>query len=607
MTKELKTIDDRMNWLAEELLLAKEQIAGLMSRIEALEQGRGGAVTLSPGETYHQETPVGAIVPPPLHPLEIEEESWTHIGQAVLLPRVAAVCFMLVAALVLRTVTDNGMIGASAGLMVGMAYAVALIVVGFLLYGRKSLLAPVFPICGALLLYAIIFETQNHFATLSGQAVYLTLLFAELFVLLVGLRCRAKILLFVAVFASTLVGIAIGLPSPPFVLLGLIVLANTVAAHLVSIRQITHSLRWYTLFFAVLFWMLWAYKLNYALKFAPATASSLGVPLYLPLLFLFWAFYTVTSLAQALKKDTPLGAFHHVLPAVVAGGTFFAANAFFAPWLAKPHLVGLVTVLLSALYLGLVTWLARRGEGDIPAGKEFVTAATILLIQGLAIAVPPLWALPVWTVAAAILTLRADHWQSGGIRVIAYLFQLFILLFALKQESLAVNETAWAAGVVVSGLMAVTNLWLYRWCRRHPPESYDSAFFTVFDRGDYSAVILLLLGLFQSFAALRFLAHALLPAPVVQVAAAFACVQSIIINVGIVLLLILGLKKRMVELVTVAGLVVLVAAIKVFVDLFQASGLPLVLSVFSFGVVAATSSVVMRKWRGNKHEITNYE
>ncbi len=594
MTRELKTLDDRVNWLTEELLLAKERMAGLVSRLEALEQGRGVAVVAE--RAHHRQPPEEVMAFSPAHPLERADESWTHLGQAVLLPRVAAVSFMMVAALVLRTITDNGMIGVTAGLGAGMAYAVGLIVAGAVLYARQSLLAPVFQTCGTILLYAIIYETRNHFSTLSGEAVNLILLAAEVFVVLVGIRCRSKSLLMVAVLASTLVGIAIGLPSPIFLLLGLIVLVNSVAAHLASDRRITPSLRWYALAFAILFWMLWAYKLNFALHFAPTTVKAMGLPFYLPLLFIFWAFYTFTSLRQALRGEGQLGAFHHIGPAVVAGGAFFAANAVADPWLGRPHLVGMVTVLVSALYLGVVTWLARRGDREITGGKEFVTAATILLIQGLAIAVPPLWALPVWTVAAAILTLRADHWQSGGIRVISYLFQLFILLFALRHGSLAVSETGWLLGATVAGLMAVVNLRLYRWCRLHPPDAYDSAFFTVFDRGDYAAVILLGLGLFQGFAACRFLLYALLPGAVAHAATAFACMQSVIINVGIVLLLVLGLRKRAMEIVTVAGLVVLVAAIKVFIDLFQATGLPLVLSVFSFGVVAATSSVVMRKW-----------
>ncbi len=602
MVKELKTLDDRVNWLAEELLLAKEQMADMASRLEALEQGGGLAITGAPPSLHEQ--PADSFGHLDSQPLVSEDESWTHLGQAVLLPRVAAVSFMLVAALILRTVTDNGMIGLMAGSMVGMAYAVALIAGGAFLYARQSLLAPVFPACGTLLLYAIIYETQSHFSSLSGQTVTLLLLIAEIAIVLVGLWCRARVLLFLAVFASTLVGIAIGFPNPMFALLGGVILVNNVAAHLAAKRRISGSLCWYALFMSIIFWMLWAYKLNFALRSAPTEVGAMGLRYFLPLLFVHWAFYTYTTLWQTLRSGRPLGAFHHVLPAVVAGGTFFAASAVLGPWSGRQGVIGLVTILISGLYLGVVTWLAKRGEDDIPGGKEFVTAATILLIQGLAISVPPLWALPVWTVAAAILTLRADRWRSGGIRVIAYLFQLFVLLFALRHGSLSVSATGWPAGGVVAGLMAACNLWLYRWCRQHPPD-YDSAFFTIFDKGDYSAVLLLGLGLFQAFAAASFAAYAILHAGTVESGKAFACIQSVIINGGIVFLLLLGLKKRSRELVTVAGLVVVLAAIKVFLfDLLRANGLPLVLSVFSFGVVAATSSVVLRQWQGGREAST---
>lgn len=597
MGKELKTVDDRVNWLTEELLLAKEEMAVLVCRIEALERGRV-VTTASVTRLPHDHRPDEGSAHSGLHPLDIDEASWSHLGQAVLLPRVAAVSFMLVVALILRTVTDNGMLGLLSGSLLGMAYAVALIASGVALYARKSPLAPVFPTCGTLLLYAIIFETQSHFASLTGQTGYALLLAAEISIVLVGLHCQAKALLTIAIFASTLVGIAIGFPTPLFAWLGVVLLVNCVAAHLASKRQITHSLRWYNLAFATIFWMLWAYKLNFALQFKAVEVQGLGLNFFLPLLVAFWAYYTYTTLWQTLKSGGPLGVFHHALPTVVAGGAFFAANAVLRPWVGRQELIGLVTVLISALYLGLVSWLVRRGDDDIPGAKEFVTAATILLIQGLAIAVPPLWTLPVWTVAAAILTVSADHWRSGGIRLISYLFQVFVLVFALRHEILSVEKTDWPLGLLIVGGMAACNLALYRWCRRHPPD-YDSAFFTVFDRGDYAALSLLGLGLLHGFSALSFGAAAILPGAGLEAAKAFACAQSVILNAGIVVLLFIGLKKRSRELLLVAGLVVVLAAIKVFLfDLFRAHGLPLVCSVFSFGVVAATSSLVMRKWQG---------
>ena len=64
------------------------------------------------------------------------------------------------------------------------------------------------------------------------------------------------------------------------------------------------------------------------------------------------------------------------------------------------------------------------------------------------------------------------------------------------------------------------------------------------------------------------------------------------------MLLLIGLRLRSLEIATVAGLVTLLGAVKVFIlDLFGIKGVPLVISVFSFGVVAAVASVVMGKWQ----------
>jgi len=48
-------------------------------------------------------------------------------------------------------------------------------------------------------------------------------------------------------------------------------------------------------------------------------------------------------------------------------------------------------------------------------------------------------------------------------------------------------------------------------------------------------------------------------------------------------------------------IVVLVGAFKVFIfDMFKGEGMPLVLSVFSFGVVAVASSMTLKKWQTYK-------
>jgi uncharacterized membrane protein len=167
---------------------------------------------------------------------------------------------------------------------------------------------------------------------------------------------------------------------------------------------------------------------------------------------------------------------------------------------------------------------------------------------------------------------------------------------ALQGKFFVPKSTTWWTGALIATFLSAMTLWLFSWCRKHPPD-YESVYFHYFDKKDFSAVVLLIIGLFEAFAAARFIAGHILALVLSDPANALYCVQSIILNSGIVILLFAGLKMQNREVLMVAGLMVLVAAIKVFLfDLLRADGIPLVLSVFSFGVVAATSSLVMRKW-----------
>ena len=71
-----------------------------------------------------------------------------------------------------------------------------------------------------------------------------------------------------------------------------------------------------------------------------------------------------------------------------------------------------------------------------------------------------------------------------------------------------------------------------------------------------------------------------------------------LINTGALVLLLAGSRRRRPELIWVAVALAVLGCLKVFlVDLFRSNGLPLVLSVFSFGIVAAVGSVIMGRWQ----------
>ena len=78
---------------------------------------------------------------------------------------------------------------------------------------------------------------------------------------------------------------------------------------------------------------------------------------------------------------------------------------------------------------------------------------------------------------------------------------------------------------------------------------------------------------------------------------AFGCAQSVLINTAATILIVLAYLRHDKEIRNVAILVMIVGGVKVFAyDLLGSHGLPLVFSVFSFGVAAAVESVALGKW-----------
>jgi hypothetical protein len=154
-----------------------------------------------------------------------------------------------------------------------------------------------------------------------------------------------------------------------------------------------------------------------------------------------------------------------------------------------------------------------------------------------------------------------------------------------------------AINIIPSGLLTVIIIYQYLWCRRNPPGD-DYVFFGGFDPFDRSAVMLLLAGLLSGFFMMRcsiFQAMQMMYPSMPP--DAFGCAQSVLINSAAIVLIVLAYLRHDKEIRNVAILVMIVGGVKVFAyDLLRSHGLPLVFSVFSFGVAAAVESIVLGKW-----------
>ena len=95
-------------------------------------------------------------------------------GQSVstVLSNVATVCFLLVIALVLRTIVDSGQVNQTLGTAIGMGYSTLLVAFGFLRFSKSRANIPVYSTCGILLLFSIVFESYTRFQSLSAATLY---------------------------------------------------------------------------------------------------------------------------------------------------------------------------------------------------------------------------------------------------------------------------------------------------------------------------------------------------------------------------------------------------------------------------------------------------
>jgi len=588
-------VDGTLENLIEQVGMLRAQVDDLTARLEVIEAGTSAPSPDNKSQSQH----VAAA-----RPLLEQESMLTRAAPGTLLPRLAAVCFVLVVALILRTITDNQVVSVQGGSLLGLTYALALIGFGWWLHERKSRLAPVFPACGMLLLFSIVLETHARFESLPTFWAYTTLLVAGLVAVGLSLRYRATLLLCLGTLGTAGIGMAIDFPYPLYPFLGLLLLAANIASFVAHRRQMCVFLRYLTLVFTAVFWLLWTFKLNVPPVCDAPTAVLLNLSWFFPILFIFWTVYLFMVVRNTMDLEMQLGFYEGILPTISAVGVFVAGWIVVGIWYRNGGWFGITTFILGALHYLLGWWFAKRDREGARGSNAFIFAGVGLLTLSLAVGVDNIvWVLPLWSGLAFILAILASRWHSGGIRVTSYLLQVVTCTYGVLSASFTVQSTMPSISGLAAATVSVICLLQYNWSRRHAPDAVHSAYFSWLDKKDISAVFLLVAGLISGYYCAQMGLFMILSRTITDFAAVLQSGQSVFINLGAVLLMLIGLRNRNIEIATVAGIVVLIGAVKVFiVDLFGISGVSLVVSVFSFGIVAAVASVVMGKWQRKGEE-----
>lgn len=524
------------------------------------------------------------------------------LDTSVLLRRISAVCFLLVVALILRTVTDSQIINIRIGSILGMSYAAVLVLVGWRLYSTANRLAPVFPGCGILLLFSIVLETHIRYASLSTAGAYLILFLAGMTVFAMSIRYQVSQLICLAVPGGAAVALAIDFPYPPYPIPGLILLTAVVAASYAFKQGICRYLRWLVLGLAALFWFLWTSKINTLSVLAGPAAQALYPRWFFPMLFAFWGVYLTTVVLNILRKELRLGFFESVLPTLTAVGAFSAGQIAFRGRQDQPDWFYLITAVIAVLHLALAWWLAGVDREKGRGSNVFILAgACLIILTSATVFRKDLGTiLPAWSASALALALLSGFLQNQGIRITSYLMQGVTCTTAIASGVIRVPAESPAAGGAAAGIFLLS-LIQYHWSRANPPNQANSWYYSRIDPGDRSRMVLLISGLAGGYYFFQFVLHEALARLMTDFNHALQGGQSLIINIGALGLLYLALVKRDRELVLAAAMVALLGAGKVvFFDLFGIKGVPLVLGVFSTGLVAAFGSVVLGRWQKKK-------
>jgi hypothetical protein len=349
--------------------------------------------------------------------------------------------------------------------------------------------------------------------------------------------------------------------------------------------------------FTLFFWLTWTFKLYAPLSRGTEIPPALYLRWFLPTLVVFFATWLLLAARRVALDPASPGLFSLVLPTTNLAWAFGAATAVVVPWLGGIHWLGAIGVVASGGHLGLAWWLWHRGRTCEPGVLAFSFAAILAFVPSTILAIGDLTvAVPLWAVAALGLAWLSSICGSGSIRLASYALQAGACAVGVAAGEFDPVASGPIAGVLVAGILAVAATMHYRWSRATSPSPHY--WYGRVAPADPVGILLLWVSVLAGFCVLRVLAHAGLAALPVNVDNAFQGTQSVIINLMAIGLMVLGLVKRDKELLGTAVLVAVIGGLRVFAsDLFSAHGVPLVLSVFSFGMAAAVGSVVLGKWQ----------
>jgi len=576
MAEDSSSIETRYAQLSAQVRLLEERVDELTGLVRGLQPGARAQ------HSVNEQAGGAALTGFPANEFSIP----------ALFSGLAALCFIAVAALVLRTLTDNQIVNQQAGTALGLLYCACLIGEGHRRHVRQRPLASVLAVSGAVLYFSIILETHSRFHVLPAHWAYLLLGALLGTTVFLGIRSNSWLMVYSGALGSSLTGLALDFPAPVFPILGLFLLGANVAAGLsVSIRWCS-GLRWILLAFTSFFWLVWVIAGRFPLSRGLTPPAELGMPWVFPELIAFLLILLTVAAAAAIRQEVAR-LFEIVAPAIGAATVAAVAHLIVLPASLTPGPLSALGAALAALPLALAIVLAEKNESGARIASGLTAAAWVLLVF-LPQCIPDiLWVFLCWTLAAAALTALPRLARNRSVTVLSHVFQGFVCLAACILGILSTGAAFPAKQAVLTAVLG--SLCLAQYARSRRPLADSRAL--SFDAAAYTALVPLGAGLCYAFAIGRVVLYSAF-AHFQWGEEAFQSAQSILLSAGAVSAAILGLLWMHEQLLAISIAIAMIGAAKVFAyDLARLHGVPVVLSVLSFGVSLALGPALWRRWQ----------
>jgi hypothetical protein len=445
---------------------------------------------------------------------------------------------------------------------------------------------------------SVVVEAHRVFDTVPTEMAYVAMAATGLVATIISRVHHVALPVFVGTLGMSFGSFALDYPSPVFPYLVIIMgLANVFATYATRLLRASW-LRWLLLILTLFMIQIWDLKLAiYLSKLSPDNLEFSVRGLLPSIGFLGLVFAGIALLGVLGKVQEKISKFDVVLPVLNVCWIYLAARYAIGQGLTTPTTFGWVAMVAASAHLAIAWWLAHRSEGGALGTTSFAIAG------GLLIAFSAPMAIGHAVIASALVALLAVGmiWVSVrrgniGLRLASYLLQFYAcssLVFLLWGTD---GTKPSVVGALSSGLLAIIAFYHYFWARRHPLSS-GAATIDKLNKNDRGAGVLLIAALFSGFFTLRVGLYQALDFLHMATHSAFGGAQSVLINVTAAVLLWLSLMRRNKELRNVAVVITVIGAGKVFLfDMVQLKGMSLMISVFTFGLVAALASLVLGRW-----------